>query len=137
MTNDQVGPANAFVNLAPRHITFEMGGIITATLGAVIFPWRLLSSSSSFIGWLVAYSSLLGPVIGVIIADFWLVRKRQLDVDGLYSDRPEGPYFYSNGYNWAAVVSLVWLLGLTGRGSCACSPGGCLAASRGLVTMVV
>jgi len=53
----------------------------------------------------VAYSSLLGPVIGVIIADFWLVRGRQLDVDGLYSASPEGPYYYKGGWNPVAVVS--------------------------------
>lgn len=104
-TTAQVGPANAFVNLAPRTITFKAGGVITAALGAAIFPWRLLSSSSSFVGWLVAYSSLLGPVIGVIISDFWVVKGRRLDVDALYSSRADGPYYYAGGYNPAAVVS--------------------------------
>jgi hypothetical protein len=83
--------------------------------GAAIFPWRLLSSSSSFIGWLVAYSSLLGPLLGVIVADFWLLRRRVLDVDGLYCAAPSGAYYYRGGYNPAALVG-DWGLGAGGWG---------------------
>lgn len=102
-----VGPANAFVNLAPRVISFNSAAVITAALGAVIMPWKLLSSSSSFVNWLVAYSSLLGSVIAVIIADFWIVRGRKLDIDGLYSSRREGPYYFNGGYNPAALVAVL------------------------------
>ncbi|GBF90275.1 nitrate reductase [Raphidocelis subcapitata] len=118
-----VGPANAFVNLAPSRVSFRTGAVITAVLGAAILPWRLLSSSSSFIGWLVAYSSLLGPVTGVIIADFWGVRARRLDVDALYSSEATGAYHYSGGYNRAALVAVA-------AGVAPCVPG--MLAALGL-----
>ncbi|KAI8463412.1 MAG: permease for cytosine/purines, uracil, thiamine, allantoin-domain-containing protein [Monoraphidium minutum] len=118
-----VGPANAIVNLAPRRITFAAGGVITAALGAAIMPWKLLSSASSFVGWLVAYSSLLGPVIGVLIADFWAVRARRLDVDGLYCSDAGGPYWYRGGWNPAAVAAVA-------AGVAPCLPG--MAAALGL-----
>ena len=103
-----MGPANAFVNLAPRLIGFRLGGAITAVLGAAIMPWRLLETSDAFVGFLVAYSSLLAPVLGVILADYWVVRRRKLDVDGLYSASAGGPYYYSGGVNFAAMVSARW-----------------------------
>jgi len=102
-----VAPANAFVNLLPQHISFRTGGLITAVLGAVSCPWRLLSSTDGFIFvWLTGYSALLGPVAGILLCDYWILRRRRLDVDGLFSASPAGPYFYSHGVNPAAMVAL-------------------------------
>eukprot|EP00775_Hariotina_reticulata_P006673 gene6673-6897_t len=89
-----VAPANAIVNLAPTALSFTAGGIITAMLSMVIMPWKLMSSSSGFVNWLVAYSALLGPVVGVVMADYYCVRGRQLDMDQLYSAAPTGIYYY-------------------------------------------
>lgn len=70
-----------------------------------MMPWKLLSDYSSYIfGWLVGYSGLLGPIAGVMIADYFIVRKRTLDVDALY--RRSGPYEYRNGLNPRALASL-------------------------------
>jgi len=100
-----VSPANDFSNLLPRHISFKTGGVITCVIGLFMQPWRLLATHGSFIvGWLVGYSSFLGPVAGVLIADYFVVRKTNLDVKALYTRG--GVYEYSHGFNLRAVVAL-------------------------------
>lgn len=82
-----------------------MGGIITAIIGALIFPWKLIESSKGYIfTWLVGYSALLGPIGGIMIADYFIVRKTKLDLDDLY--RRGGAYEYQNGVNWFAMLAL-------------------------------
>jgi NCS1 family nucleobase:cation symporter-1 len=111
-----VSPSNDFSNLNPRLISFRTGGIITGIVGVTMMPWKLLGSYGSYIyGWLIGYSGLLGPIAGIMIADYFLVRKRQLEVNDLY--RRGGEYEYRNGFNPWALVSLalgaaVALLGL-------------------------
>jgi len=100
-----VSPSNDFSNLNPRWISFRTGGLITGVFGLAMMPWRLLNDFSSYIfGWLVGYSGLLGPIAGVMIADYFLIRHRQLDVEDLY--RRKGAYEYSNGINYRAVAAL-------------------------------
>jgi len=101
-----VSPANDFANLAPSRISFKMGGIITGVIGVVIMPWKLLASVGDYLFvWLVGYSALLGPIGGIMIADYFIVRKMNLDVDGLYSRT--GPYaFGGSGVNWRAMAIL-------------------------------
>jgi len=102
-----VAPANAFVNLMPQRLSFRAGGLITAFLGMLVCPWRLVSSTNGFIFvWLVGYSALLGPVVGILLADYWVLRRRVLDVDGLFSASPSGPYYFTRGYNTAALAAL-------------------------------
>ena len=101
-----VSPANDFSNLAPHRISFRTGGLITAFLGIVIMPWKLLSSSQGYIfTWLVGYSALLGPIGGILIADYFVLRRTRLDVADLY--RRGGRYEYARGINPAAVVAFV------------------------------
>jgi NCS1 family nucleobase:cation symporter-1 len=98
-----VSPANDFANLAPRRISFQTGGLITGVLGIVMMPWKLLSSAESYIfDWLIGYSALLGPIAGIMIADYYFVRRRELDVPDLY--RRDGRYA---GTNPVAIVALV------------------------------
>lgn len=100
-----VSPSNDFSNLNPRLISFRTGGLITGIVGILMMPWKLLGSFQSYIfGWLVGYSALLGPIAGIMIADYFLVRKRALDLDGLY--RRQGPYEYANGINYRALGAL-------------------------------
>ena len=99
-----VGPSNDFANLAPRFISFRMGGLITGLLGLAIMPWRLMASSHNYLGWLVEYSAVLGPVAGIMVVDYFFVRRTRLDVDALY--RWEGMYAYRNGFNGAALIAL-------------------------------
>ncbi len=100
-----VSPSNDFSNLNPRLISFRTGGFITGIVGVMMMPWKLLSDFSSYIfGWLVGYSGLLGPIAGVMIADYFIVRKRTLNVDDLYCR--DGIYEYSGGFNLRALLSL-------------------------------
>ena len=99
-----VGPSNDFANLAPRFISFRMGGLITGLLGLAIMPWRLMASSRNYLGWLVEYSAVLGPVAGIMVVDYFFVRRTKLDVDALY--QWEGIYAYRNGFNGAALIAL-------------------------------
>ena len=104
-----VSPANDFANLAPSKINFRTGGFITGIIGLLIFPWKLIADPSGYIfTWLVAYSSLLGPVGGIMIADYFFFRKQQLSLHDLY--QYTGNYTYHHGYNMAALVAL--LLGI-------------------------
>jgi NCS1 family nucleobase:cation symporter-1 len=100
-----VSPSNDFSNLNPRLISFRTGGLITGVIGVLLMPWKLMSDYGSYItGWLVGYSGLLGPVAGTMIADYFIVRHRELRLHDLYVRG--GAYEYSNGVNARAVVSL-------------------------------
>lgn len=104
-----VSPANDFANLAPSKISFRTGGYITGIIGVLIFPWKLISDPNGYIfTWLIAYSSLLGPVGGIMIADYFFIKKQELSVNDLYE--VNGVYSYSGGFNIAAIISL--LLGI-------------------------
>lgn len=103
-----VAPANALVNLSPSKFTFRSGALVTALLGVAFQPWRLLKSSESFVyTWLVGYSALLGPIGGIVLADYYLVRRTNLSVKDLYSISPKGAYYYKGGYNLAALSALI------------------------------
>ncbi|RVW47945.1 Purine-uracil permease NCS1 [Vitis vinifera] len=103
-----VAPANALVNLSPSKFTFRRGALLTALLGIAFQPWRLLHSSESFVyTWLVGYSALLGPIGSIILADYYLIHRMNLSINDLYSLSPHGAYYYSGGYNLAAMTALV------------------------------
>lgn len=101
-----VSPANDFSNLNPAKIDFKTGGYITGIIGVLIFPWKLYADPNGYIfTWLIAYSSLLGPIGGIMIVDYYFIKKQQLVVDELY--RHEGRYAFSKGFNHKAVWALV------------------------------
>jgi nucleobase:cation symporter-1, NCS1 family len=101
-----VSPSNDFSNLRPSLISFRTGGLITGVVGILMMPWKLLRDFNSYIfGWLVGCSALLGPIAGIMICDYYVVRRRQLQVDELY--RRGGRYEYRNGFNPKAIVALV------------------------------
>jgi NCS1 family nucleobase:cation symporter-1 len=100
-----VSPANALINLSPQRISFRVGGLITAGLGIAMFPWKLLESAGDYIYvWLAGYSALLGPLGGILIVDYFVLRDMKLDIDALY--RHDGPYGYTRGWNLWALVAL-------------------------------
>lgn len=101
-----VSPANDFANLAPAKINFRTGGYITGIIGILIFPWKLIADPNGYIfTWLIAYSSLLGPVGGIMIVDYFFIKKQQLLVNDLYSH--QGIYGYGKGYNNIALIALL------------------------------
>jgi len=106
-----VSPANDFSNLWPTRISFKVGGLLTGVIGIAIMPWKLLSDYGAYIfGWLVGYSGFLGPVAGVLLSDYFLLRKRTIAVDDLYLRG--GIYEYSKGYNGRAIWALFLGIGV-------------------------
>jgi NCS1 family nucleobase:cation symporter-1 len=101
-----VSPANDFSNLWPKKIRFKTGAVITCIVGVAMMPWRLLADHRTFIfGWLGGYAAVLGPVAGIMICDYYVVRRRKLVVNDLYLRG--GAYEYSSGYNWKSIGALV------------------------------
>jgi NCS1 family nucleobase:cation symporter-1 len=101
-----VSPANALINLAPRSIGFRSGAMITCVLGILMMPWKLVESPDGYIfTWLIGYSALLGPIGGILIADYFVVRRTQLDVADLY--RKDGRYWGRAGFNPVALMALM------------------------------
>lgn len=106
-----VSPSNDFSNLYPRLISFRTGGLITGFLGIAMCPWKLLATPDSYVfGWLIGYSALLGPVAGVMVCDYFLIRGTELDLNSLY--HRDGIYHYTKGFNPRAIVALVAGVGI-------------------------
>src|SRR6266487_6507359 len=106
MAANVVSPANDFSSLSPRHISYVTGGLITAVIGIVLLPWKLYADAAAYIfTWLIGYSSLMGAIGGILIADYWVLRRRQLSTVDLF--KLEGRYTYSGGINPRAVIALV------------------------------
>jgi NCS1 family nucleobase:cation symporter-1 len=100
-----VSPANDFAALAPRFVSFRTGGLITAAIGVLMRPWKLYQDPSGYIfTWLIGYSALLGPIAGIMIADYFLWRRCRLVVDDLY--RRRGVYHYAGGFSIVAFAAL-------------------------------
>jgi NCS1 family nucleobase:cation symporter-1 len=107
-----MAPARAFENLWPRRITFALGAVITGLLSLAMQPWYVLATFATYIfTWLGTYGAMLGSFDGIAIADYWLVRKRRLDLAQLYT--PGGIYSYAKGFNMRAVLALLIGWGVT------------------------
>jgi NCS1 family nucleobase:cation symporter-1 len=101
-----VAPANGFSNVAPHRISFKQGAMITAVIGILMMPWRLYNDAAAYIfTWLIGYGALLGPVAGIMIADYFFLRRGVLVVEDLY--RRGGVYEYRRGVNWVAITAFV------------------------------
>ena len=106
-----VSPSNDFSNLSPRRISFRTGGLITCAMGIAMQPWKLMANYGSYIfGWLVGYSGFLGPIAGILICDYFVLRDKALAPQDLY--RRDGQYEYSRGINWQAIVALALGVGV-------------------------
>jgi NCS1 family nucleobase:cation symporter-1 len=99
-----VSPANDFANAFPKYISFRTGGLITGIIGILMQPWQLLTNPEKYInGWLVGYSGGMSAIAGVLIIDYWVIRRKRLVLPDLY--RKEGVYTYASGWNWRAVAA--------------------------------
>jgi NCS1 family nucleobase:cation symporter-1 len=125
MAANVVSPANDFSSLAPRRISYVAGGLITAVIGIIMMPWKLYADAAAYIfTWLIGYSSLMGAIGGILIADYWVLRGRELALADLF--KVEGRYTYSRGVNYRAMTALVLsiLPVLPGFARAAVTPGG-------------
>ncbi len=125
MAANVVSPSNDFSNLNPKRISYVTGGLITAVIGIVMMPWQLMSSMGAYIfTWLIGYSGLMGAIGGILICDYWLIRKRRIELAELY--KVDGIYSYSNGFNWRAIAALVLAIApvVPGFLRAATTPGG-------------
>ncbi|CAN5537457.1 NCS1 family nucleobase:cation symporter-1 [soil metagenome] len=120
-----VSPANDIAHLAPRYIGFRLGGLITGIIGILMMPWYLLANADIYINtWLVGISGLLGAVGGILICDYWLLRRTKLSIADLF--RTNARYSYDRGVNWAALMAVAIAV------AC-CVPGFCDSATHGKV----
>ncbi|MBU1073091.1 NCS1 family nucleobase:cation symporter-1 [bacterium] len=121
-----VSPANDFANLRPRSISFRRGGLITGTIGILIMPWKLYTDLSNYIfTWLIGYSAMLGSIAGVMLVDYFILRRRRLAVADLYA--VDGAYSYRGGVNWRAIVAVAVGIGFNAPGFLAQVSGGSIA----------
>src|SRR4029078_13332831 len=105
MAANVVSPSNDFSNLNPKLISYVTGGLITAVIGILMMPWKLMGSMGAYIfTWLIGYSGLMGAIAGILICDYWVILKKHLDLAGLFD--PKGQYSYGSGFNWRAIVAL-------------------------------
>jgi NCS1 family nucleobase:cation symporter-1 len=106
MAANVVSPANDFSSLSPRRVSYVTGGLLTAVIGIAMMPWKLYADAAAYIfTWLVGYSSLMGAIGGVLIADYWVFRRRELSLPDLF--KLNGRYAYDGGVNWRAIAALV------------------------------
>jgi NCS1 family nucleobase:cation symporter-1 len=129
MAANVVSPANDFSSLAPRRISYVTGGLVTAVIGIVMLPWRLYADAAAYIfTWLIGYSSLMGAIGGILIADYWVLRRRELSLGDLF--KLDGRYTYNRGVNTRAMVALVLAIlpVIPGFLRAAVTPGGQVAS---------
>ncbi len=105
MAANVVSPSNDFSNLNPRLISYVTGGLITAVIGILMMPWKLMETMGAYIfTWLIGYSGLMGAIAGILICDYWILRKQKLSLSDLFETN--GQYSYSKGVNWRAMTAL-------------------------------
>ena len=136
MAANVVSPSNDFSNLNPKLISYVTGGLITAVIGVLMMPWKLMSSMGAYIfTWLIGYSRLIWAIAGILICDYWVIRKQKLSLEGLFD--VNGPYSYSNGFNWRAIITLIVAIAPVTPGflRAASTPGGQVSSVTFLDTL--
>jgi NCS1 family nucleobase:cation symporter-1 len=129
MAANVVSPANDFSSLAPRRISYVTGGLITAVIGILMLPWKLYADAGAYIfTWLIGYSSLMGAIGGILIADYWVLRRQVLSTADLF--KLDGRYAYTRGVNYRAVIALGAAIApvIPGFVRAATTPGGQVAS---------
>jgi NCS1 family nucleobase:cation symporter-1 len=102
-----VAPVYALTNLFPKHLNFRKAAWVSGTIGLIILPWNLYNNPLVIVYFLGGLGALLGPLFGVVMADYWLLRRGKVNVPELYSDKPSAAYFYKKGVNPKAIMALL------------------------------
>jgi NCS1 family nucleobase:cation symporter-1 len=136
MAANVVSPSNDFSNLNPKLISYVTGGLITALIGVLMMPWKLMASMGAYIfTWLIGYSGLMGAIAGILICDYWVLRRQRLRLYDLF--QTNGIYTYTNGFNVRAIVALILAIApvVPGFLHAATTPGGQIAEPNFLDTL--
>jgi nucleobase:cation symporter-1, NCS1 family len=134
MAANVVSPSNDFSHLSPRRISFIGGGLITAVIGIVMMPWKLLETAGDYIfTWLIGYSGLMGAIAGILICDYWLMRRQKLKLAEMYDTR--GRYAYRGGFNPRAIIALLVAIAPCVPGFLNAATGGRIPAPQPLITV--
>jgi NCS1 family nucleobase:cation symporter-1 len=102
-----VSPAYDLANVAPKYINFQRGGLIAAIGAVVVLPWKIYANPVAINYFLGGLAAFLGPFFGILMVDYYLVKRRQVDIDALYQEGPSSPYSYQGGVNIRAIVSFI------------------------------
>ncbi|MGC5248380.1 NCS1 family nucleobase:cation symporter-1 [Gordonia sp. DT219] len=102
-----VSPSYDISNVAPKYISFRTGGIITAVLSILVLPWKVWGSEVAIVYFLGGVGSLMGPVFGILIVDYYMLRRQRTKISDLYTVDPSGTYHFRRGFNPAAIVALL------------------------------
>lgn len=102
-----VSPAFDFANVAPKHISWRAGGMLAAVASVFITPWNLFNNPQVIHYTLDVLAAFIGPLMGILLVDYYLIKKGRIEVDELFSESPDGSYWYSHGFHWPAVAALV------------------------------
>jgi nucleobase:cation symporter-1, NCS1 family len=135
MAANVVSPSNDFSNLSPRRISYVGGGLITAVIGIVMMPWKLMETAGNYVFvWLIGYSGLMGAIGGIMICDYWVLRRQRIDLRALFD--PRGKYSYNGaGVNWRAIAALVIAVAPCVPGFLDAATGGEVAAPQFFKTL--
>ena len=101
-----VSPAYDISNLYPEKINFRLGGLITSILSVLVCPWIFVSSPQAITIFVSIFGAVLGPMFGIMVADYYLVKRQQIVLDDLYTMSPHGSLYYENGWNRMALMAL-------------------------------
>lgn len=101
-----VSPAYDIANLNPEKINFKLGGLITSVLSVMVCPWIFVSSPSAITVFVSVFGAILGPMFGIMIADYYIVKKQQVVLEDLYTMDPNGSLYYEGGWNRKALIAL-------------------------------
>jgi NCS1 family nucleobase:cation symporter-1 len=101
-----VSPSYDISNVAPKYISFRTGGIITAVLSVAVLPWKIWGNEAAIVYFLGGVGALMGPVFGILVVDYYLLRRQRTNTADLYSESTEGAYYYARGFNPAALIAL-------------------------------
>lgn len=102
-----VSAAMDLTNLAPKYLTFRRAGVLASLISVMVMPWKLYANAVMVQYTLGTLGAFIGPIFGIIICDYFIIRKQSIDLDSLYTEDPRGKYWYRNGFNPNAILALV------------------------------
>ena len=106
MVANFIPPAYDLANLFPKHINFRRGGLITAVIAFFVGAlWLSFISKIGIVGFVNTVGAVIAPFFGILVIDYYIIRRQHIDMNDLFSDRPDGAYYYSKGWNIRGLIA--------------------------------